>query len=153
MEKYKNSYKNNKSRISAPEWTKEFELLDGSYSVSDIQSYFIYILKRLREKTNNLSISIYVNEKQNKMTFKIKTGYYLELLTLDRVKLLSNTKSKITKDENGENAPHLEITEVVLVYCNIVNNYDKQDSRVLYIFFLITRLVIYQISHLQILYF
>ena len=77
------------------------------------------------------------------MTFKIKTGYYLELLTLDTVKLLSNTKSKITKDENGENAPHLEITEVVLVYCNIVNNYDKQDFRVLYIFFLITRLVIY----------
>ena len=77
------------------------------------------------------------------MTFKIKTGYYLELLALDTVKLLSNTKSKITKDENGENAPHLEITEVVLVYCNIVNNYDKQDFRVLYIFFLITRLVIY----------
>ena len=77
------------------------------------------------------------------MTFKIKTGYYLELLALDTVKLLSNTKSKITKDENGENAPHLEITEVVLVYCNIVNNYDKQDFRVLYIFFLITCLVIY----------
>ena len=77
------------------------------------------------------------------MTFKIKTGYYLELLALDTVKLLSNTKSKITKDENGENAPHLETTEVVLVYCNIVNNYDKQDFRVLYIFFLITRLVIY----------
>ena len=77
------------------------------------------------------------------MTFKIKTGYYLELLALDTVKLLSNTKSKITKDENGENAPHLEITEVVLVYCNIVNNYDKQDFRVLYIFFLVTRLVIY----------
>ena len=63
MEKYKNSYKNNKSRILAPEWTEEFELLDGSYSVSDIQGYFIYILKRRREKTNNLSISIYVNEK------------------------------------------------------------------------------------------
>ena len=77
------------------------------------------------------------------MTFKIKTGYYLELLALDTVKLLSNTKSKITKDENGENAPHLETTEVVLVYCNIVNNYDKQDFRVLYIFFLITCLVIY----------
>ena len=77
------------------------------------------------------------------MTFKIKTGYYLELLALDTVKLLSNTKSKITKDENGENAPHLEITEVVLVYCNIVNNYDKQDFRVLYIFFLVTRLFIY----------
>ena len=63
MEKYKNSYKNNKSTILAPEWTEEFELLDGSYSVSDIQGYFIYILKRRREKTNNLSISIYVNEK------------------------------------------------------------------------------------------
>ena len=50
------------------------------------------------------------------------------------MKLLESTKNKITKDKNGENVPHLEITEVVLVHCNIVNNDYQQDSRVLYTF-------------------
>ena len=50
------------------------------------------------------------------------------------MKLLGSTKSKITKDENGDNVPHLEITEVVLIHCNIVNNDYQQDSRVLYTF-------------------
>ena len=50
------------------------------------------------------------------------------------MKLFQSTKSKITKDENGENVPHLEITEVVLIHCNIVNNDYQQDSRVLYTF-------------------
>ena len=68
------------------------------------------------------------------MTFKIKTGYYLELLTPETMKLLGSTKDNITKDENGENVPHLEITEVVLIHCNIVNNDYQQDSRVLYTF-------------------
>ena len=63
--------------------------------------------------------------------FKIKTGYYLGLLTPVTMKLLGSTKNKITKDENGENVPHLEITGVVLVHCNIVNNDYQQDSRVL----------------------
>ena len=56
------------------------------------------------------------------MTFKIKTGYYLELLMPETMKLLRTTKNKITKDENGENVPYIEITEVVLIHCNIVNN-------------------------------
>ena len=50
------------------------------------------------------------------------------------MKLLGNTKNKITKDKNGENIPHLEITEVVLVHCNFVNNDCQQDSRVWYTF-------------------
>ena len=50
------------------------------------------------------------------------------------MKLLRSTKNKITKDKNGENVPHLEITEVVLVHCNIVNNDYQQDSRILYTF-------------------
>ena len=50
------------------------------------------------------------------------------------MKLLGRTKIKITKDENGENVPRLEITEVVLIHCNIVNNDYQQDSRVLYTF-------------------
>ena len=64
----------------------------------------------------------------------MKTGYYLELLMLETMKLLGSTKSKITKDENGENVPYLEITEVVLVHCNIVNKDYQQDARVLYTF-------------------
>ena len=79
----------------------------------------------------NPSIRIYVNKIENRITFKIKTGYYLDLLTPETMKLLGSTKSKITKDENGENVPHLEITEVILVHCNIVNNDYQQNSRVL----------------------
>ena len=58
----------------------------------------------------------------------------LELLTTETMELLGSTENKITKDKNGENVPHLEIREVVLVHCNIVNNDDQQDSRVLYTF-------------------
>ena len=68
------------------------------------------------------------------LLFKIKTKYYLELLTPETMKLLGSTKSEINKDKNGENVPHLEITEVVLVHCNIVKNEYQQDSRVLYTF-------------------
>ena len=50
------------------------------------------------------------------------------------MKLLGSTESKIIRDKNGENVPHLEITEVVLVYCDIVNNDYQQNSRVLYTF-------------------
>ena len=63
-----------------------------------------------------------VNKIENRIRFKIKTGYYLKLSTSETVKLLESTKSKITKDENDENVPYLEITEVVLVHSNIVNN-------------------------------
>ena len=52
----------------------------------------------------------------------------------ETMKLLGNTKSKINKDKNGENVPHLEITEVVLIHCNIVNNDYQQNSRILYTF-------------------
>ena len=68
------------------------------------------------------------------ITFKIKTGYYLELLTPETMKLLGSTKSKITKDENGKNVPRLEITEVVLIHCNIANGDYHQDSRFLHTF-------------------
>ena len=80
---------------------------------------------------DNPPIRIYVNIIENRITFQIKTGYYLELLTLQTTKLFGSTKGKITKNENGEIVPDLEITEAVLVYCNIVNNYYKHNSRVL----------------------
>ena len=128
----KSSYNNNKFKISAPTWNDKFELPDGSYSVSDIQDYFKYILKKHGENTNKPSVQIYVNKIENRVTFKIKNGYSLELLTPETMKLLGSTKNKITKDKNGENVPHFEITEVVLVHCNMVNNDYQQDSRVLY---------------------
>ena len=70
----------------------------------------------------NPSIQICINKIENRITFKIKTGYYLELLMPKTMKLFGSTKSKITKDENAENVLNLEITEVVLIHCNIVNN-------------------------------
>ena len=77
---------------------------------------------------------IYVNKIKNRIVFKIKTGYYLELLMPETMKLSGSTKSKITKDENGENVLQLGITKGILVHCNIVNNNYQQDSRVLYTF-------------------
>ena len=130
----KSSYNNNKFRISAPTWSEEFELPDRSYSISDIQNYFEYILKKHSESVDNSSIRIYVNKIENRITFKIKSGYYLELLTPETMKLLGSTVSKINKDKNGENVPHLEVVELVLVHCNLVNNDYQQDSRILYTF-------------------
>ena len=54
--------------------------------------------------------------------FKIKTGYYLELLTPETMKLLGSTRSNIANGKNGENVPYLEITEVILIHCYVVNN-------------------------------
>ena len=118
----KSSYKNNKFKISAPTWNDKFELSDGSYSVSNIQDYFEYIFKKHRKNMDKPSEQIYVNKIENRVTSKIKDEYSLELLTPETMKLLGSTKNKITKGKNGENVPHLEITEVLLVHCNIVNN-------------------------------
>ena len=130
----KSSYNNNKFKISAPTWIEEFKLPDGSYSISDIHDYFEYILKKHSENVDNPSIRIYVNKIENRITFKIKSGYYLELLTPETMKLLGSTESKITKNKNGEDVPHLEAVELVLVHCNLVNNDYQQDSRILYTF-------------------
>ena len=118
----KSLYNNNKFKISAPTRNDEVELPDGSYSISDIQDYFEYILKKHGEDIDEPSVQIYVNKIENRVTFKIKNGYSLELLTPETMKLLGSNKIKITKDKNGENVPHLEITEVILVHGNIVNN-------------------------------
>ena len=130
----KKTYRSNKFKIFAPPWNGEFRILDGLYYMSDIQNYFKYILKKHEKVTNNPSIGIYINKAENRITFKIKTGYYLDLLTPETMKSFGSTESKITKDENGENVSNLEITDVVLVHCNIVNNNYQQKSRVLYTF-------------------
>ena len=108
----KKSYKNNKFKISASTRKEEFELSDGSYSISNVQEYFEYTLKKHGEKTVNPSININITKIENRTTFKIKTGCYLELLTPETMKLLGSTKSKIRKDKNGKKVHSLEITEV-----------------------------------------
>ena len=95
----KSSYNNNKFKISASTWNEEFKLPDGSYSVSDIQDYFEYILKKHGENINEPSIQIYVNKIENRITFKIKNGYGLELLTKKTMKLLGSTENKITENK------------------------------------------------------
>ena len=72
-----------------------------------------------------------MNKIEKRITFKMQNGYYLGLLTPETMKLLGSTESKITKDKNGENVPHLETTEVILFHCNLVNNNYQQDSRML----------------------
>ena len=78
--------------------------------------------------TDNPPISIYVNNIEK--TFKIKTWYYLELSTPEIMNLTGSTKNKITKDKNGRNVSQREITRVVLVHYNIVNNHYQDDSSV-----------------------
>ena len=98
------------------------------YILHQIFEIILNIFKKKHETvTDNPSIRIYVNKIENRIAFKIKTRYYHELLTPETMKLLGSTKSKITNDKNDENMPHLEITEVILVHCNIVNNDYHQD--------------------------
>ena len=132
----RSSYNNNKFKIFAPTWNDKFELPDGSYSVSDIQDYFEYILKKHGEDIDKPSVQIYVNKIENRVTFKVKNGYSLEFLTPETVKLLGSTKNEITKYKNSENVPHIEITDVVLNHCNVVNDDYQEDSKVLYTFLL-----------------
>ena len=91
----KSSYNDNKFKISAPTWDEEFELPDESYSISDIQDYFEYILKKHSESVDNPPIIIYLNRIENRITFKIKSGYHLELLTPETMKLLGSAESKM----------------------------------------------------------
>ena len=132
--KTNSSYNNYKFKISAPTWNDKFEFPDGLYSISNIQDYFEYILKKHGEDIDKLSVQIYVNKIENRVTFKIKNGYSIELLTSEIMKLLESTENEISKNKNGENVPHFQVTEVVLVHFNIVNNNYQQNSRVIYTF-------------------
>ena len=94
----KGSYKNNKFKISAPAFNDKLELPGGLHSVSNIQDYFEYILKKHGENIDNPSLKIYANKIENKITFEIKNGYSLEILTPEKMKLFGRTENKVTKD-------------------------------------------------------
>ena len=133
-ENIKSEYSNNKFKIHAPTWNDEFNLPDGSYSVSDIQDYFEYIIKKHETIADNPPVQIYVNKIKNRIVFKIKTGYKLELLTEKTMQLSGISKKVIDKNKDGDIVPRLETVEVVLVHCNLVNNNYQQASKLLFNF-------------------
>ena len=130
----KSAYNNSKFKISAPTWNETFDLPDGSYNISEIQDYIEYIIKKHETIGENAPMLIYANTVTNRIVFKIKTGYKLELLSKETIKLLGSTKDTIDADKNSENVPRLENVEVVLVQCNLVNNSCQQASRLLFTF-------------------
>ena len=130
----KSEYNNNRFKISAPTWNDTFDLPDGSYSVNDIHDYFEYIIKKHETIIDNLPEQIYVNKIKNRIVFKIKTGYKLELLTKETMQLSENDKKDIDQNKNGEFLPRLETVEVVLVHCNLLNHSYQQASKVLFTF-------------------
>ena len=107
---------------------------DGSYSVSDIQDYFEYIIKKHETIADSPLVQIYVNKIKNRIIFKIKTSYKLELLTKETMQLLGSSKKDIDQNKHGEIVSRLETVEVVLVHCNVVNNNYQQASKVLFTF-------------------
>ena len=115
----KSEYSNNKFKLHAPTWNDEFNLPDGSYSVSDIQDHFEYIIKKHRTIADNPPVQIYMNKISNKIVFKIKTGYKLELLSEETMQLLGSSKKDIDQNKDGEIVPKLETVEVVLVHRNL----------------------------------
>ena len=128
------TWKNNKFKIFALTWNYTFDLPDGSYSISGIQDYFELIIKKHETLTENPPVQIYPNKIKNRIVFKIKTGYKLELLTPETMKLLGSTKKDVDSDKNSENVPKLESAEVVLVHCNLVKNDYQHTSKVLFSF-------------------
>ena len=130
----KSEYNNNKFKISAPTWNDTFNLPDGSYFLADIQNYFEYIIKKHETLSENPSMQIYPKKIKNRIIFKIKTGYKLESLTNETMKLLGSTKKVVGKDKDGESVPKLESVQVVLIHCNLVKNDYQHTSKVLFTF-------------------
>ena len=128
----KSEYNNNKFETLAPRWNDTFDLPDGSYSISDI--HFEFIIKKHETLTEDPPIQIYSNKIKNRIVFKIKAGYKLELLTPETMKLLGSTKKDVDSDKNSEDVPKLESVEVVLVHCNLVKNDYQHASKVLFTF-------------------
>ena len=102
-------YNNNKLKIIAPSWNDEFELPDGSYSVSDIQDYTACIIKKHGTLTTIPPIHVYINRINNRLVFKRKDGYKLELQTPVAMKLFDSTKKLIDKTKYGGPVPSLEV--------------------------------------------
>ena len=107
---------------------------DISYSIADIQGYFEFIIKKHESLTENPPAQIDPNKIKSRIVFKIKTGYKLELLSSEMMKLLGSTKKDVDQDKDGEDVPKLESVEVVLTHFNLVNNNYQQTSKAFFTF-------------------
>ena len=130
----KSDYNNNKFKISAPTWSDTFDVPDGSYSIAALQNYFEYIIKKHETTADVSSVLIYVNKINNRIVFKIKSGYKLELLSQELMRLLGSLTDTTDGDKNSELVPKLESADLVLLHCNLVNNSYQQASNVLFTF-------------------
>ena len=127
-------FRNNKLEIIAPMWNDEYELPDGSYSVSDVQDYTEHIIKNHDTLRTNPPFQIYINRINKRLVFKTKDGYKVELQAPEIMKLFDWIKKFIGKTKNGKIVPHLEVVEAVLLQCNLVDKQYQRKSKVLYIF-------------------
>ena len=134
MENVKSDYNNNKFKISAPRWNDTFDVPDGSYSIAALQNYFEYIIKKHETIAQVSPVLIYVNEINNRIVLKIKSGYKLELLSKETMRLLGSSSDTIDGNKNSKLVPKLESVDLVLVHCNVVNNHYQQASKVLFTF-------------------
>ena len=130
----KSAYSYNKFKIYAPTWNDGFELPDGYYSISDIQDYFEFIIKKLETLAENPPMQIYQNKVKNRIVFKVRTDYKLELLSPETMKLLGSAKRDVDKDKDVADVPKLESVEAVLLHCNLLKNSYQQASKVLFTF-------------------
>ena len=110
----KSAYSNKKFKISAPICNDN--LPDGSCSVSDIQDYLEFIIKKHETLTENPPVQIYLNKIIYRVVFRTKTGYKLQRLSSEKMKLLGSTKKDADQDKDGEDVPKLESVEVFLVH-------------------------------------
>ena len=130
----KSDYNNSKFKISLPMWSDTFDVPDGSYSIAALQNYFEYIIKKHETIADVSPVLIYVNKINNRIVFKIKSGYKLELLSKETMRLLGNSADTIDDHKNSELVPKLESVDLVLVHCNLVNNSYQQSSKILFTF-------------------
>ena len=128
-------YNNNKFKISAPTWNDIFDLPDGSYPISDIQDYFQFIIKKHKTLIENPPIQIYRNEIKNRIVFRIKTGYKLEMLTSETTRLLGSTKKDVDSDKKivkmHQNQNLLKLFQYIKIQSKMIINihqkfYSKQ---------------------------
>ena len=130
----KSDYNNNKFKISAPAWSDTFDVPDGSYSIAALQNYFEYIIKKHETIADVSPVLLYVNKINNRIVLKKKSGYKLELLSKETMRLLGSSTDTTDSDKNSKLVPKLESDDLLLVHCNLVNNSYQQASKLLFTF-------------------
>ena len=129
----KSAYNSNNFKISPSTWNDKFDLPDGSYSTSDTQDYFRFIIKKNETLTENAPVQIYTNKIKNRILLKKKNRIQIRIFIFRNNEIIKHNKH-VDQDKDGEDVSKLESFEIALVYCNLVKNNYKQASTVLFTF-------------------